>query len=60
MTLSPILTATVLILFALLAVPPMLSLARERRFFLAGLMFITFASFIAAGIIASTVSPGQA
>lgn len=57
MTLHPIFTAIVLILFGLMAAPPMLSLARERRFFLAGLMFVTFATFITAGIIASTVPP---
>ncbi|WP_380025477.1 hypothetical protein [Effusibacillus consociatus] len=60
MTLHPILTAIVLIIFGVLAVPPMLSLVRERRFFLAGLMFITFVCFVAAGIVSSTVPPGQA
>ncbi|WP_018131757.1 hypothetical protein [Effusibacillus pohliae] len=60
MPLHPFLTAVVMIIFGLLAVPPMLSLARERRFFLAGLMFVTFVVFVAAGIVASKVPPGAA
>ncbi|BCJ87397.1 hypothetical protein [Effusibacillus dendaii] len=60
MTLHPIFTAIVLILFGLMAVPPMLSLARERRFGLAGLMLLTFVAFVVAGIAASTVPPGAA
>jgi hypothetical protein len=58
MTLHPIAIAIVLFVFGLLAIPPMLSLIRDRRFFLAGLMFITLASFVAAGIVATTVPPG--
>ncbi|GAX88653.1 hypothetical protein [Effusibacillus lacus] len=53
----PVLTGIVLLIFAIMAFPPMLSLARERRFFLAGLMFVTFGVFLASGIISFTVDP---
>lgn len=57
MPLHPYLTAVVLFIFAVLAVPPLLSLARERRFILAGLMLITFIAFLVAGIASTTVNP---
>jgi hypothetical protein len=57
MPLHPYLIAFVLIVFGLMAVPPMLSLARERRFGLASLMVITLITFVAAGIMASSVNP---
>lgn len=60
MPLHPYLTAIVLIIFGVLAIPPMLSLARERRFGLATLMFLTLIAFVAAGIMASTVNPNVA
>lgn len=57
MPLHPYLTALVLIVFGLMAVPPMISLGRERRFILAGLMALTLVAFVTAGVLASTVNP---
>lgn len=55
MTLHPILIGITMFIFALLAVPPMLSLARERKFGMATIMFLTVVTFAVAGFIASKV-----
>jgi hypothetical protein len=60
MSLHPISIAIVLLLFGLMAIPPLLAFIKERRKGLATLMLIVIVGFFFAAYVAAQVPPGSA
>jgi hypothetical protein len=59
MTLHPISIAIVLLLFGLMAIPPMLAFMKERRMGLATFMLLTVVCFVFAAYVAVHVPAGS-
>ncbi|GIM46059.1 hypothetical protein DNHGIG_16080 [Collibacillus ludicampi] len=59
MTLHPIPIAMVLLLFGLMAIPPMLAFMKEKRMGLAAFMLLTVVGFVFAAYVAVHVPAGN-